>query len=165
MDAKILKSKKISSGDPEKKKKVQILVMILLGIVFLYLLISTFLGGSKAKPATAKKPPAFQNQASKVTGLGVAAVDDSLNMVLEEDGWGKSPFSMETPEAEPVVQAKESLQLQGIVFGKGDASYAMINEKIVKKGERIADNTVKEIQQDQVILETDNGQTVTLRNE
>lgn len=190
MDAKILESKKIEAEE-QKKKKIQMIMLGVLLLVFVVILFSTLTGGKKppapvitTKPPVAVVPPspppvalppatppaASVNTATPQPAEDVSAAAPDNAAGAEADEWGASPFSIQKEEEKeeveqaPVEEPPTPLELKGIVSGPGDSSFAIINEKIVKKGDRIADNTVREITSDEVVLQTDEGEEVVLKN-
>ncbi|MCB9799398.1 MAG: hypothetical protein H6757_01390 [Candidatus Omnitrophica bacterium] len=171
---KILASKPLqASAEIEKKKRTQMIVLAVLLLFLFYMLWTTFF----SKPA--KHHPVQQQTESVQTG-DLPAVNDLGTLLDEsvfqqktssesetsadEDYWSKSPFSIAAEEQEEAV-VKQHFHLQGTVLGSGGDEYAVLNEKIVKRGDRIADNTVKEIRHNSVILETDGGETIVVNGE
>ena len=75
-----------------------------------------------------------------------------------------SPFTRVPGEqGVSLVQGPAPLVLQGILSDSSGSAYAVINEKIVKKGERMADKVITTIQSDSVTLRGDSGEEETLR--
>ncbi len=162
MDAKILQSKKMGEGE-RNKQKIQIGAVIFLALIFVYLLVSTVMGGKNKRPKVRPASGAVPAAAAPAEELFPAETDAKESQAAEPDDWGASPFSMQSSEEPVKIQAKTDLSLKGIVFSTAEESYAIINEKIVKKGERVADNTVKEIFEERVVLQNDAGELITLK--
>lgn len=163
MEAKILQSKKIGNGKNDKNKKQMILLGVLV-LFFLYLIYSTFFGNKKN---TAKPKDVAKVDVVLPVSPVPAEAEKGINQEEENADWGNSPFSIEPAEPETAsspLAPRLKLQLQGVMVDKVNGSYAIINEKIVKKGDRIADNTVIEITQGQVILQSDDGHREILRS-
>ena len=158
---KILQSKEVESKSGlDKKQKKQLLILAVLIPFFLYLVYTTFFSGSEAqKPAPSD---------AQVTAASASASAQPVRRTLrpkpsdKEEGWGHSPFSLRRQEEDE--GQKGPLQLQGIVFDDMGSAYAIVNRKIVKVGDRIADNTVKGISDGEVIFQSDEGVRITLRS-
>ena len=159
MDPKFLETKKVEKKD-SKKEKIQIVVLAVLGLVLTFLIFKTFFAGPSKPPKPAS--PAPQVAVSPVPQAQVPLKQAALPKgPRTEDDWGASPFSLKKVEEPLSSKPRPVLELQGIVIDH-DNAYAIINEKIVKKGDTLADNTVIDIELDAVILENENGETVRL---
>ena len=95
---------------------------------------------------------------------------DSKNDIFQAPGHAEkgrpSPFThgSSAPSAAPLQdQGPAPLILQGVLSDSSGSAYAVINEKIVKKGERMADKLVTTIRSDSVTLRSDSGEEETLR--
>ncbi len=160
-DTKFLDSKVVSPGKTEKKKKKQIILLAILIPIFIYVFYANIIKpASKPKAGTVQSHQAATTSvtAAQKKSLPMTASKESLEKEAKSEGWGRNPFSfnpVETDEEGP-------LQLKGIVFSADD-SYAVINQKILKEGDRIADKTIIEIRKDKVIIESDDGTITTLR--
>ncbi len=84
-----------------------------------------------------------------------AALDQALPLIkavprrrTEFVDWGRNPF---TRQREEKVGSVSNLTLGAIIWGDKKPS-AFINNKIVSAGDKITDKTVKQIEQDRVIL-------------
>lgn len=156
-----LESKPLSSknADAQKTKK-QAVVLGVLVLVLVLLMIQTFAG--KKKPAPAAQAPAAPVQtAAPQPPVEVTPEND----IFQAEGFEtdrSSPFSR-GPAGLDTGAGPAPLVLQGILTDRSGAAYAVINEKIVKKGGRVADNTVETIQPDSVTLRSDSGEEWTLR--
>ena len=56
----------------------------------------------------------------------------------------------------------DPLKLEGVIFDQYGKAFAIISKKIVKDGDQIADNKVKEIRSDSVVLLTSQGTELIL---
>jgi len=82
--------------------------------------------------------------------------------------WGRDPFAGyesivkhdSTQEVENAVEPKPLLQLKAIAR-KGNVSYALINDEVLKEGERKGDIQVLRIERDRVVCRYQ-GEVVTL---
>jgi len=149
--------KKAGLENPGTGKKI-ILAVLLLMLVWMTLQMFLFSKKIKKVQTSAKNSPApmVMPQAAPLPAAPEVEEDHS--------GARSSPFSMEPAAAIPeaFVPVRGPV-LQGVLMdGRGEAM-AVINEKIVKKGERVADNLVKEILSDSVLLQKDSGEEQTLR--
>ena len=85
-----------------------------------------------------------------------AALDQALPLIkavprrrTEFVDWGRNPFTF--PQRKEKVGSVSNLTLDAIIWGDKKPS-AFINNKIVSAGDKITDKTVKQIEQDRVIL-------------
>lgn len=144
----------------DKKKKIEIAVLIVLIPLFILLIYNNLIKPSKAKkvkPAPAKTQAAAVKQTDR-TQAAQPITKETVKELRESDDWGRNPFSFtESKDSE-----RGPLQLEGIVYGGVD-NYAVINQKIVKVGQQIADKKVIEIQQNKVILQSEDGTVTTLK--
>jgi len=156
---KILQSKEVESkSGVDKKQKMQLALLAALIPFFLYLVYSTFFSGPKKA-----KPTPSGVQTADTGAAPVQPVRRTLKPQSgEEEVWGRSPFSLRRQEEDQ--GQKGPLQLQGIVFDDLGSAYAIVNRKIVKVGDRIADNTVKGIRDSEVIFQSDEGVRITLKS-
>jgi len=85
-----------------------------------------------------------------------AALDQALPLIkavprrrTEFVDWGRNPFTF--PQRKEKVGSVSNLTLDAIIWGDKKPS-AFINNSIVSVGDKITDKTVKQIEQDRVIL-------------
>ncbi len=85
-----------------------------------------------------------------------AALDQALPLIkvvprrrTEFVDWGRNPFT--SPQRKEKVGSVSNLTLDAIIWGDKKPS-AFINNSIVSVGDKITDKTVKQIEQDRVIL-------------
>lgn len=167
MDAKILQSKKVTDADKKKKRGQIILLLVLVGLLVFVALNTFVFGKKKAKPtpASASNPVAavVENTVNSAEGMSPVVLEEDLEAI--NDSWGASPFSLKDDlQEDELIETEEDLNLQALIYGPKGESYAMINEKIVKKGDRIADKTVTEINEAEVLLRDGEGQSFVLKN-
>lgn len=84
-----------------------------------------------------------------------------------EEGWGESPFLTErnaprSPEL-PAQPAEQEVRLQGVLWDP-QAPTAIVNNRVVGRGDSVGRWEVVEIQKDRVVL-SDGSTTRTLRAE
>jgi len=159
-----LESKPLKAKPATPAQKKQWVILGVLVFFLVYVSIQTFAGGKK------KLPPA-----SKATAVPIAAVVQTEAVTPENDIFKapgvdqegrSSPFTRIPAEPGAPAAAEEGpakFVLQGILSDSSGSAYAVINEKIVKKGERMADKVVTTIQSDSVTLRSDSGAEETLR--
>ena len=172
MEPRIIQTKKVEDLKKDtQKKKMQTVLLVILLLVFIFLMYKTFFTGTaqanKKKP-TGPTPP--RKPIEKVVGLKLPTMGSAAGQKAgdskEDDWWGGSPFALKDDgkkDEQESVQATQ-LHLSGIIFDHSQDAYALVNEKIVKKGDVIADNTVKDIYSNSVVLEDKEGKTTTLQN-
>ncbi|MBP9864783.1 MAG: hypothetical protein KBC91_00120 [Candidatus Omnitrophica bacterium] len=158
-----LESKPLRAKQATPVQKKQIIILSVLILFLVYLVFQTFAGDKKKKlvpPIT--KADAPTEAVGEQTTVLTAENDIFQARSLEEEGRA-SPFTRVPSEAGAPVQGPASLVLQGVLMDSSGSAYAVINEKIVKKGERMADKVITTIQSDSVTLRSDSGEEVTLR--
>ena len=164
-EARILRSRVVTpqkGEDKNNKQKIEIIALVVLGAIFIYLVATTFfIKPSRNQPAAglATAPGTVFSHEHKRPALALPlASSANSNVKKEEDeGWGRSPFSLLSED-----KKNGGLTLQGIVKS-GAESYAVISQKIVKVGDQIDDKKVKEIANGKVILQKANGEEITLK--
>ena len=144
-----------------KNSKIKFYVLlgiaILLGSLTVYILLDMFTGrlnlGSKsvrARPASATVPAArTPRQPAPTVSFPVPAAVSS-----------PSPASVSAPEVSKPVNAE--LVVNGVFFSEGEG-YALINNMIVRAGEKIGEITVNKINLDGVEVTTGDGQRLSLK--
>lgn len=157
LESKPLKTKPATTA---QKKQWVILGVLILFLVFVS--IQTLAGGKK------KLPPAIKTTAVPIATVVETAAVTPENDIFKAPGIDQegrsSPFTRIPAEpGAPVADGPEKFVLQGILSDSSGSAYAVINEKIVKKGERMADKVVTTIQSDSVTLRSDSGAEETLR--
>ncbi len=110
----------------------------------------------KKKPPAANTPPAQAAPEVKAAGQpNPPAADDNLTNQQAERvklPWGRDPFSASLNKDYRINE----LKLQGISFGKDKTGFAFINDEIVKKGDRIGDYEVVDVEKEKVLLRKGN---------
>ena len=156
LESKPLKAKQTT---PAQKKQWVILGVLVLFLMFVT--IQTFVGGKK------KLPPAIKTTAVPIATVVETAAVTPENDIFKAPGIDQegrsSPFTRVASEPGAPVEGPEKFVLQGVLSDSSGSTYAVINEKIVKKGERMADKVVTTIQSDSVTLRSDSGEEETLR--
>ena len=156
LESKPLKAKQAT---PAQKKQWVILGVLILFLVFLTL--QTLAGGKKKLPQLVKKTAV--PIATVVKTAAVTPENDIFKTPGLDQKGRSSPFTRVPSKARVTVQGPAQWVLQGILSDSSGSAYAVINEKIVKKGERMADKVVTTIQSDSVTLRSDSGAEETLR--
>lgn len=158
-----LESKPLTAKKPvTAQQKKQWVILVVLSLFLIVLTIQTFAGGKKKHPRSAVKSPVLAVETVAETAL--TPENDMFQAPGRADEEGRlSPFMRAAAAKEALVQAAAPLVLQGILSESSGSTYAVINEKIVKKGERVADKVVVTIQSDSVTLRGDSGEEEMLR--
>jgi hypothetical protein len=132
----------------DSKKKIE-LGITGIGVVILAYLIVSHVSVKALKPVSDVKPHSAPIIA-KMAATAAGSWDDVT--------WGRDPFLLD--ESNVKEQGMEGLSLNGIVSDK-DNPYAIINNEVIKPGDKVNGMTVIEINEKSVILEQ-NSQKHTL---
>ncbi len=124
----------------QRNKKLTILIVLVTAVVFVWV--------PKGKKANDTSSPVL-----------LASLDQDIPTIgvvprkrTEFVGWGKDPF------AKPQIEIKEEKKVASVSDFKlgaimwGDKPSAFINNSIVSVGDKISDKTVKQIEQNRVII-------------
>lgn len=136
--------------DKEKKQLIMVGVLV---VVFVIVTINNF------RPKK-KKPAAAVQEAAEVAPVAVqprqysaapVTVDDKLLGSQKERSelpWGRDPFNATINKEYQLAD----LRLKGISFGQDRVGYAFINDVIVRKGDKVGDYEIMEVEKSQVLL-------------
>lgn len=131
--------------------------IVILGVLIIALVFVT-LNNLKKKPD--QKKPALsspnivsinKSPASETSSNRAAPTDDKTMSVQKQRAnltWGRDPFNTASDKDYEMTD----LKLKGISFAKNKEGYAFINDDIVKKGNKIGDYEVIEVEKDKVLL-------------
>ena len=129
--------------------------------------------GSAPQPDASSPAPAapvVEIAAGAGTTAAKPVVDRAQAMNIPQTGWGRNPFltpeeiaKLNQPEAAPVVEAPQpkaepkppaltAYAVTGIISG-GQGKWAIIDGRILRPGERIGTETLKEVKDSGVVLE------------
>ncbi len=133
----------------DNKKKME-LAITGIGVVILIFLIANYMPKSKGNKTILKTEPFVTSEAAILATSEVGAGDNVK--------WGRDPFFMDSNSARE--QGIGGLILNGTVSDK-DNPYAIINNEIVKLGDKVSGMTIIEINEKNVVLD-ENGQRHTL---
>lgn len=163
-DVKILESKKLPTDQGKKKQQKQVILLAVLLLVFVYVIYANLIApkGKKVSNVNTGVIPAQQSSITTVISGTGKETSSSLDALLKEDSWSRNPFVLGGDEEEEEEQS-DVLRLDGIVFDGVD-SYAIINKKIVKKGDWVADKEVREVRENEVLLRSDDGSFIKLKS-
>ncbi len=141
-----------------EKQKIEFIV-IGVGIVVFIIVMA---GNLKKKPVktSASATPSIslpQITETKTQSPAVPLLPADARRIKEQSErsgltWGRDPFNAYFDRE----YQRTDLKLQGISFGKDRTGFAFINEEIVKKGDKVGDYEVAEIQKDKVLLKKGN---------
>jgi len=154
----------------KQKQTKQLIFLGVLLVVFAYVFYANVLKKDTPPPAPQPAPPqqptqlmrvsqTIEKTPSQLSSGTQSELGLSTGSGLGDESWGRSPFALNgaDEEDEDVV-----FELEGIVSDENSA-FAIIGKKIVKPGDRLVDNTVKEIHKDHVVLVDDEGEETVLR--
>jgi len=142
-------------------KKVQ-LQLIVIGVCVITI-VSSIVGNLKKKAANQTAPPLKAPPAPAVSQqappMPVPPVLAGIKIIRAQNertklNWGKDPFAVSS-DVDKEYQ-KIQLQLKGISFGKDKSGFAFINNEIVKKGDKIGDYEIAEVEKNRVLLKKGN---------
>ena len=163
-EIKILQTKIVESTKMGQRDRKALILLAILIPLFLYLVASTFFKGGRkpeaASPSRETKSAVAAGVSTTTSGQDVSrrsAPENAADSQASEDDRERSPFSLLSERD----QKKGLLVVQGVVSNGKDA-YAIINQKIVKVGDRLDDNTVKEISSNNVTIESKDGKQLVL---
>jgi hypothetical protein len=110
-------------------------------------------------PSKPKNIPAA-GQDSNIQAQGISFTSEEEREAFIKEGWGRDPFFFEPSSAAGGI---EGFVLNGIVWDAQNP-YAIINDNIVKIGDKIGDMVVVGINEKSVVLE-ESGKIYTLQLE
>ncbi len=152
--------KKQSEAKPGQLYLLLALLAVLIWVLF------HFPTGSFRKPSHV--PSAVSPVPPYPVGVQKAIEPARVKQSQESASLRSSPFSMEDRGSVAPAPAPALPVLSGILTepsGQGGQAYAVINGTVVKKGDRVADNLVKEIAAETVTLQKEDGEVFDLRLE
>ena len=134
------------------KEVKQLIIVGVLAVFLIFALLNSF----KKKPS--KKIAPENKPAAKAT-TGIKAASPAANIPVDNKilgsqkqrlglEWGRDPFNMATDKEFQLAD----LKLKGISFGENKQGYAFVNNEIVRKGDRVGDYEVVEVEKDKVLL-------------
>jgi hypothetical protein len=131
--------------EADVRKKAELAVTGIGVVIFIFLIISY------------AQKPGHKNIAPKINTYAASTMAMAGSIESKESWdkikWGKDPFLMDTPDLKE-HQDMAGLVLNGIVSDKQNP-YAIINNEIIKLGDKINDMVVIEINEKSVVLEQD----------
>jgi hypothetical protein len=136
--------------DADFKKGIELTVIGIGVIIFIFLIIGRMPNPGANKTVLETEPYSV----SKIV-MAVDSKAESWNSIK----WGKDPFLLDASKMKE--QGMEGIILNGIVSDQ-ENKYVIINNDVVKLGDKVNDMTVIEINEKSVILEQQDGQKHTL---
>ncbi len=138
-------------------KKAQLeLIIICVCVIIIVFSIAGNLKNKAAKkitlPSAAAPAPAASEQAASIP-IAPAVTPAKIIKAQQERtklNWGRDPFALSSDIDKE--NQKTELQLKGISFGKDKNAFAFINNEIVKKGDKVSDYEIVEVEKDKVLL-------------
>ncbi|PIP68653.1 MAG: hypothetical protein CO035_05090 [Candidatus Omnitrophica bacterium CG_4_9_14_0_2_um_filter_42_8] len=137
--------------DAEAKKRIELAVTGISVVILIFLVTSHM-----SKPGSGKgvsKNEAYHTSESAMTIVSEPESWDKLR-------WGRDPFLLDASTNSIQEQDVEDLALNGIMSDKQNP-YAIINNDVVKLGDKVGGMTVIEINENNVVLD-ENGERHTL---
>ncbi len=147
----------LSSKDKTQLTITGVLVIVLVGVIAMQVK-GCQAKRAKYRPKTAKEMSQARAARKKAQTLPqvVPTAQDKQKEVTKEDyeNWQGSPFSIRRRSSSGGGMG--SLQLSGIVIDTSNPkeSYAILNDYILKEGDKVEDTTVLKIEEDSVTVET-----------
>ena len=126
----------------DNKKKVELIITGIGVVIFIFLVIS-HMSAKTSRPVSKTEP--YPASPAVVSVAGKAELWDSIK-------WGKDPFLLDASNVKG--QGLEDMVLNGIVSDPKNP-YAIINNNVVKLGDKVNDMIVIEINEKSVVLEQD----------
>ena len=146
----------------------RLLIYVILGALIL-LYITSMPRGGKKRTAIPPGPPQVSRYSSlpPLVQAPLPAQDpEGVRRMMREAAsrtWGRDPFLLQQEGVRPVATVEDgsiaNLRLYGTIW-TGDTTCAVINDWVVKEGDRIAGATVKRIGRDQLVLEREGRQHI-----
>jgi len=143
--------------------------LVLVGILALVVVQNVF----KKKPASEKKPavlatttsaPAVQGSGSASPAAAALPATNEEKMKLQkaraDTTWGRDPF--QRAKTAEFGYRTSSLELKGISIGANGEGFALINQEIVKEGDKIEGCEVMAVEKNRVLLQK-GGQSFYLK--
>ena len=135
--------------DKDPKKRIELIVTGI-GVVILIFLVTSHMSKSGGSKGVSK------NEAYLASESTMIAVSEPESW--DKLGWGRDPFLLDASNTKE--QGTEDLALSGIMPDKQNPC-AIINNEVVKLGDKVGGMTVIEINESNVVLD-ENGQRHTL---
>ena len=135
--------------EAESRKRIELTVTGI-GVVILIFLVTSHMSKSGASKGVSK------NEAYKTSESAMMTVSEPESW--DKLRWGRDPFLLDASNAKE--QGMEDLTLNGIMPDKQNP-YAIINNEVVKLGDKVGEMTVIEINENNVVLD-ENGKRHTL---
>jgi len=133
----------------DNKKKIE-LTITGFGVIILICLITSYMAKSGGRKTVSRNEVYCTFESAMMT----SSEPESKNQLR----WGRDPFLLDTANLQE--QGMEDLALNCIIPDKQN-SYAIINNEVVKLGDKVSGMTVIEINENNVVLD-ENGKRHTL---
>lgn len=127
------------------RKKLVFLLCGILGVLLLLLLFKAILRPRKEQTLTKKPSASTTSKETKSTPPSLEKIRVG-RLKSAYPLWGRNPF---IPGS--LIESSDQLILRGIIWDEAGA-FAIINDKIVRKGDEIEGRRVMEIKKDRVII-------------
>ena len=137
--------------DLDKKQRTE---LIITGISVIFLIFLVIGNTQKAQKKKASMITTGKTVASSLLAP-ISFEEKEIEESVIKEGWGRDPFLFGASTMTSF--GLEGLLLNGIVWDK-ENPYAIINNDVVKIGDKIGDITVVEINEESVVMEEDGEQ-------
>jgi type II secretory pathway component PulC len=134
----------------DNKKKIELTITGISVIILIFLIMNHI-----SKPKANKSMPNIEPYSTSESGFEIT---NNEQRTTNDERWGRDPFLLDASNVKE--QGMEDLVLNGIVSDR-DNPYAIINNDVVKLGNKVNGMTIIEINEKNVVLEQD-GQKHTL---
>ncbi|MFH0790607.1 MAG: hypothetical protein V2A64_03150 [Candidatus Omnitrophota bacterium] len=141
-----------------EKQQKQLMITAGLIVVLIAASINTFKKKAPVKKSSAAKVSSLESNPKlpqSPSAKAVSPVDEKASDPRVERAkldWGRDPFKLSLDKE----YQRSDLTLKGISFGKDKQGFAFINNDIVKKGDKVGDYDVLEVDKDKVLLKKGN---------
>lgn len=135
-------------------------LLMFAGVAVYYLRPGGGVRSSGPRAAGVSRPPAFSPLGREVRGESLPQVTVKSEVVEAQTPWGRNPFLTEKEEAEGRGwKGDEGLQVKAIIVGQ-PRGVATLDGHTVVVGEKVGEETVREIRPDAVVLEKEGRKRV-----
>lgn len=152
----------------ELQKREKIMVGVAGGVLVAFLLYQFVFTKSEEPPAQARKVPSPNQSAAPAavsvkSGKSDGEPHKASFAAMQIEGWGSDPFHEAYRLAvfdTAITDTSVQLDLKGIIW-KGNQAFVLINDSILKKGDKLGDVKILDIKRERVICQKGKN-TVTL---
>lgn len=144
----------------DNKKNIELTITGVCVIILIFLTVNNMPKPRHNKPVSKAEPYPASESAILAASEAGSEVTNNERRTTNDEHWGRDPFILDTSNINIKEQSVDDLVLNGIVSGK-ENPYAIINNDVVKLGDKVDGMAVIEINENNVVLD-ENGQRHTL---